>query len=211
MIITLANWTLKKTPFPTQSSLFTCPARTFTHFVTPSSTQPGVVNRQKNFFGGTQHPHSTPKDFSAAGEILKFIKTNIKLKLKHCVQRSKVETVFVEHQRQQRQILLGCVYRPPSAPVSSWACLFLGMSLLGHVSSWACLSDSVEVTIADQTFTKLAPVLRGDFYVNTLDRKNSHLFVTLSTSWPLSTSRIMSSNQLDMAKLQKAVFTNFAD
>ena len=41
------------------------------------------------------------------------------------VQKSKIETVFVELQGQsiKLNILLGSVYRLPSAPVSSWACL----------------------------------------------------------------------------------------
>ena len=77
------------------------------------------------------------------------------------VQRSKIETVFVELQGQSINVLLGCVYRPPSAPVSSWA----------------CLSDTVEVAIATQTQqgADFQLVLTGDFNVNTLDRQHSHL------------------------------------
>ena len=71
------------------------PGTNFYSLRDPSSTQVGVVKRQKNFFGGTQHPHSTPKDISIpAGEIPKFIKTNIKLKLtqKVCVLDNKAKS-----------------------------------------------------------------------------------------------------------------------
>ena len=71
--------------------------------------------------------------------------------------------------------------------------LFLGMSL------WHCWSRNRN---SNPTRSRFSICTKGEILTWT---DSILIFVTMSTSWPLSTCQIMSPNQLDIAKPRKAV------
>ena len=74
---------------------------------------------------------------------------------------SGVETLFVALQGKRKRTVLGCVYRPPSAPVASWT----------------DLSNQLEAAFAslNRPGIETQLVLTGDFNVDTLDDSHPHL------------------------------------
>ena len=76
------------------------------------------------------------------------------------VQNDTPEALFIELPGSQKRTILGCVYRPPSAPVASWSRL-------------SDLVDSVISTHVSEK-TELQLVLTGDFNVDVLDEEHPH-------------------------------------
>ena len=108
------------------------------------------------------------------------------------VQNDTPETLFIEFFGSQKRTILGCVYRPPSAPVASWSRL-------------SDLVDSVISTHVSEK-TELQLVLTRDFNVDVLDEEHPHFRIT-STFWPPLTSWTMFINQPGMVKQNEVVLT----